>query len=108
MAGGLADRKRPFSLLRLTGAPLAMLRHVIALESAVPLLAVAAVAIGTGFAASAMYATMELQHPLVSPDAAYYILTSAGIVAVPRHHPGHVPAAAAHHRPRNRQNRMIR
>ena len=80
VAGGLADRKRPFSLLRLTGARLAMLRHVIALESAVPLLAVAAVAIGTGFAASAMYATMEMHLSLVSPGAAYYILTSAGIV----------------------------
>jgi len=79
VAGGLADRKRPFSLLRLTGARLAMLRHVIALESAVPLLAVAAVAIGTGFAASAMYATMEMHLSLVSPGAAYYILTSAGI-----------------------------
>jgi hypothetical protein len=80
VAGGLADRKRPFSLLRLTGARLGMLRHVIALESAVPLLAVAVVAIGTGFAASAMYATMEMHLSLVSPGAAYYILTSAGIV----------------------------
>ena len=80
VAGGLADRKRPFSLLRLAGARLAMLRHVIVLESAVPLLAVAAVAIGTGFGASAMYATMEMHLSLVSPGAAYYILTSAGIV----------------------------
>src|SRR5439155_6851499 len=46
IAAGLADRKRPFSLLRLTGARLATLRHVVALEGAVPLLAVAAVAIG--------------------------------------------------------------
>ena len=80
VAGGLADRKRPFSLLRLAGARLGMLRRVIVLESAVPLLAVAAVAIGTGFAASAMYATMEMRLSLVSPGAAYYILTSAGIV----------------------------
>jgi hypothetical protein len=80
VAGGLADRKRPFSLLRLTGARLGMLRRVIVLESAVPLLAVAAVAIGTGFSASAMYATMEIKLSLVSPDAAYYVMTSAGIV----------------------------
>ena len=57
IAAGLADRKRPFSLLRLTGARLATLRRVVALESAVPLLAVAAVAIGTGFAAAAEYAS---------------------------------------------------
>jgi len=80
IAGGLADRKRPFSLLRLTGARLGMLRRVIALESAVPLLAIAAVAIGTGFGASAMYATMEMKLSLVSPGAAYYVLTAAGIV----------------------------
>ncbi len=39
VAAGLADRKRPFSLLRLTGARLATLRRVVALEGAVPLLA---------------------------------------------------------------------
>ncbi len=80
VAGGLADRKRPFSLLRLTGARLGILRRVIALESAVPLLAVAAVAIGAGFGASAMYATMEMRLSLVSPGAPYYVLTAAGIV----------------------------
>jgi len=66
--------------LRLTGARLGMLRRVIALESAVPLLVVAAVAIGTGFGASAMYATMEMKLSLVSPGAAYYVLAAAGIV----------------------------
>ena len=40
IAAGLADRKRPFSLLRLTGARLGMLRRVVALEGAVPLLSV--------------------------------------------------------------------
>jgi hypothetical protein len=80
VAGGLADRKRPFSLLRLTGARLGMLRRVIVLESAVPLLAVAAVAIGTGFGASAMYATTVMGLSLVAPGAAYFVLASAGIV----------------------------
>ena len=80
IAAGLADRKRPFSMMRLAGAPLGGLRRVIALESAVPLLAVAVVAIGTGFGVSAMYATMQLTHPLVAPDTEYYLLTAAGIV----------------------------
>jgi predicted lysophospholipase L1 biosynthesis ABC-type transport system permease subunit len=80
VAGGLADRKRPFSLLRLTGARLGMLRRVIVLESAVPLLAVAAVAIGTGLGASAMYATTVMNLSLVAPGAAYFVLTPAGIV----------------------------
>jgi predicted lysophospholipase L1 biosynthesis ABC-type transport system permease subunit len=80
IAAGLADRKRPFSLLRLTGARLATLRRVVALEGAVPLLSVAAVAIGTGFAAAAMFASEAQQHPMVPPGAGYYLLTAAGIV----------------------------
>jgi hypothetical protein len=81
IAAGLADRKRPFSLLRLTGARLATLRRVVALESAVPLLAVAAVAIGTGFAASAEYASVAQHYPMVAPGAAYYLITAGGILA---------------------------
>ncbi len=80
IAAGLADRKRPFSLLRLTGARLATLRRVVVLEGAVPLLAVAAVAIGTGFAGAAMYATMSQNRPMVAPGAAYYLLTAGGII----------------------------
>jgi hypothetical protein len=80
IAAGLAGRKRPFSLLRLTGARLATLRRVVALESAAPLLAVAAVAIGTGFGAAAMYASVAQQHPMVAPGAAYYLITAGGIL----------------------------
>jgi len=81
IAAGLADRKRPFSLLRLTGARLATLRRVVALEGAVPLLSVAAVAIGTGFGAAAINASLQQQHPMVAPGAAYYLLTAGGILA---------------------------
>jgi predicted lysophospholipase L1 biosynthesis ABC-type transport system permease subunit len=80
IAAGLADRKRPFSLLRLTGARLATLRRVVALESALPLLAVAAVAIGTGFAAAAEYASVAQHHSMVAPGAAYYLLAAGGIL----------------------------
>jgi predicted lysophospholipase L1 biosynthesis ABC-type transport system permease subunit len=80
IAAGLADRKRPFSLLRLTGARLATLRRVVALESAVPLLAVAAVAIGTGFAAAAEYASVAQHYPMVAPGIAYYLITAGGIL----------------------------
>jgi FtsX-like permease family len=81
IAAGLADRKRPFSLLRLTGARLAMLRRVVTLESAVPLLAVAAVAIGAGFGAAAEYASVAQNHPMVAPGVAYYLITAGGILA---------------------------
>jgi hypothetical protein len=91
LAGGLADRKRPFSLLRLTGARLGMLRRVIVLESAVPLLAVAAVAIGAGCGASAMYATMEMKLSPVASGLLRHDLCRDR--AGPRRHRGHVPAA---------------
>jgi len=80
IAAGLADRKRPFSMLRLAGARLATLRRVVALEGAVPLLSVAAVAIGTGFGAAAMFASEAQQHPMVAPGVAYFLLTAAGIL----------------------------
>jgi hypothetical protein len=80
IAAGLADRKRPFSLLRLTGARLATLRRVVALEGAVPLLSVAAVAIGTGFGAAALYASEAQNRSMVAPGAAYYLLTAGGII----------------------------
>jgi hypothetical protein len=80
IAAGLAERKRPFSLLRLTGARLSTLRGVVALEGAVPLLTVAVVAIGTGFGAAAMYATEAQNRPMVAPGPAYYLLTAGGII----------------------------
>jgi hypothetical protein len=70
IAAGLADRKKPFRLLRLAGARLATLRRVVALEGAVPLLSVAAVAIGTGFAGAAMYATFPLLARITGPEVA--------------------------------------
>jgi hypothetical protein len=80
IAAGLADRKRPFSLLRLTGARLATLRCVVTLESAVPLLAVAAVAIATGFAAAAEYASVAQHQPMAAPGVAYYLITAGGLL----------------------------
>jgi hypothetical protein len=78
VAAGLAERKRPFSLLRLAGAPLGLLQRVVALESAVPLLVTAVISIGAGFAAAAMYAAAQVG-PFTAPGAAYYVITGAGI-----------------------------
>ena len=60
---------RPFSRLRLAGTPLSVLQRAVALERAVPLLVTAVVAIGTGFAAWAMFTTAQLRYPLVNPGA---------------------------------------
>jgi hypothetical protein len=44
------------------------------------LLAVAAVAIGTGFGAAAMYASLQQGRSMVAPGPEYYILTGGGIL----------------------------
>jgi hypothetical protein len=81
VAAGLTDRKRPFSLLRLTGAPIGMLRRVVALESAVPLIIVALVSAGTGFLASGLFLKSELGESLRPPGADYYLIVFAGLAA---------------------------
>jgi hypothetical protein len=96
VAGGQADRKRPFSLPRLTGARLGMLCRVIALESAVPLLAVAAAAIGTGFGASPMYAAGALSNVLLdgigglSPHAGAKLLSGLNAIKGADVYPGYL------------------
>jgi hypothetical protein len=81
LAGGLSDRKRPFSLLRLTGVPLAVLRRVLALESGVPLLAAAVVATGTGFLAAHLFLRAQMDYSLRLPGVAYYAIVLAGLAA---------------------------
>ncbi|MFD5464685.1 FtsX-like permease family protein [Kitasatospora sp. NPDC127059] len=81
VVAGLSDRRRPFAMLRLTGAPLRLLRRVVGLESALPLLVVSALAIGTGFAAAAMFLRSQMGYGLVPPDLSYYGLTGFGLAA---------------------------
>jgi hypothetical protein len=81
VAGGLAERRRPFSLLRLTGVPLSTLRRVIALEATVPLLASVVVAAGAGFAAAGLFVRAQLDQALEPPGIAYYVLLVAGVAA---------------------------
>jgi hypothetical protein len=81
VAGGLTERRRPFSLLRLTGARLSTLRQVVALESAVPLMLVAALATGTGFLTAHLFLRAQLEYSLHSPGLAYYLLVAGGLAA---------------------------
>ncbi|MEV0534743.1 hypothetical protein [Kitasatospora sp. NPDC050463] len=68
-------------MLRLTGAPLRLLQRVIALESALPLVVVAAIATGTGFAASVMFLKSQMEYDLVSPGTVYFVLVALGLAA---------------------------
>ena len=81
IAGGLAERRRPFSLLRLTGVPLVMLRRVVTLESAVPLLLGVAVSACAGFAAAALFLRAQLDQTLQPPTLTYYLVIAAGVIA---------------------------
>ncbi|GAA2337314.1 FtsX-like permease family protein [Dactylosporangium salmoneum] len=80
VAAGLAERKRPFSLLRLTGVPLRALRQVVALESAVPLLAVAVLATGVGFAAAQLFLKAQMGYTLTPPGWTFYALAALGLL----------------------------
>ncbi|HEY0540484.1 MAG TPA: ABC transporter permease [Actinoallomurus sp.] len=81
VVAGLNDRKRPFSLLRLTGVSLGTLRRVVVLETAVPLLVIAAVAVGSGFLAAELFLKSQLDYTLRSPGAGYYLAVLAGLAA---------------------------
>jgi cell division protein FtsX len=80
VVAGLNDRRRPFALLRLTGAPLAVLRRVVVLESAVPLLVVAVVATGTGFLTAFLFLRSQLDETLRAPGPAYWLVVVAGLL----------------------------
>ncbi|WP_433384564.1 FtsX-like permease family protein [Actinoplanes sp. CA-142083] len=79
LVGGINERRRPFALLRLAGVRLGELRRVVTLESAVPLLAVAVVAIGAGFTAAALFLRSQLDYDLKAPGASYYVLVGFGL-----------------------------
>jgi hypothetical protein len=81
VVAGLSDRKRPFSLLRLTGAPISMLRRVVALESAAPLLIVAVISTGAGFLAAGLFLRSQEHYSLQPPGAGYYLVVLAGLAA---------------------------
>ncbi len=81
VATGLAERKRPFSLLRLTGAPLGLLRRVVVMESAAPLVVIALLSASTGFLASALFLSSELGESLHAPGASYCAIAAAGLAA---------------------------
>ena len=81
IAAGLNERKRPFSLLRLTGVPTALLHRVVALESALPLLLVAAVSIVVGLVSAALYLHSQVGIAFSIPGIAYWATVIGGLAA---------------------------
>ncbi len=81
VAGGMAERKRPFSLLRLTGAPLGVLRRVVLFETAVPLVVIAVISAGAGLLATEIYARAQIHQSLRMPGTGFYLIVTVGLVA---------------------------
>ena len=108
IAAGLSDRRRPFSLLRLTGVPIAVLRRVVALESAVPLLIAAVVSIAMGFLAAQLFLRSQLGYTLRPPGLGYYLIVAGRSGRVAGHHRLDPPTADADDRPGGRPQRVRR
>jgi predicted lysophospholipase L1 biosynthesis ABC-type transport system permease subunit len=81
IVAGLGERKRPFSLLRLSGVPTALLHRVVALESALPLLLVAAVSIVVGLVSAALYLHSQVDIAFRIPGMEYWGTVVGGLVA---------------------------
>jgi uncharacterized membrane protein YeiB len=81
VVGGLTERKRPFSLLRLSGAPVRVLRRVVALESAAPMLAVAAVAVVMGLLSAQLFLKAQMGYTLKPPGMGFYAVVVIGLMA---------------------------
>ena len=80
IVGGLADRRRPFSLLRLSGTPLRVLRRVVGVEAAAPMLLTAVASVGAGLLAAQLFLRAQLRESLHPLGVAFYAILAAGLV----------------------------
>jgi hypothetical protein len=82
VGGGLVDRKRPFTLMRVSGTPVSVLSRVVLSEAAVPLVAAtvvaAAIAYGTSLMAFLRLAPVGTAIPRLGRD--YYTIMGIGLL----------------------------
>ena len=81
VGGGLVDRKRPFTLLRVSGTPVGVLSRVVLMEAAVPLLAATIVAAGIAYGTSilAFVRLAPVGTAIPQLGSAYYALMGIGL-----------------------------
>jgi hypothetical protein len=81
-SGGIVERRRPFTLLRLTGTPVRALYRVVLLETVFPLVSATVLAVVVGFAVAVpvAWALAPKVHGLPVPDATYYLTLGSGMV----------------------------
>jgi ABC-type antimicrobial peptide transport system permease subunit len=79
--GGLVERKRPFTMLRLAGTPTGTLYRVVLTEAVLPLVAAMIAAAGTAYGISVL--TLKQMAPAGTPmpllGHVYYLTTGAGL-----------------------------
>ena len=86
VGGSLVERKRPFTLLRVSGVSLSTLYKVVLLEAALPLLVVSAITVGIGLGVGIPVVRSLITNfepkgtPIpVHPSVGYYIALGAGL-----------------------------
>ena len=82
VGGGLVERRRPFSLLRVTGTPTGVLYRVVLLEAVLPLAAATLLAVATGYGLAVAAATKVAPSgtPVPTPDGSYYLTMGLGLL----------------------------
>jgi hypothetical protein len=83
VGGSLVERKRPFTLLRLTGTATSTLYRVVLLEALFPLIAATVVAGGTAYLIAVLTVAKIAPPgtPVPSPGGTYYLTMGGGLVA---------------------------
>jgi FtsX-like permease family len=81
VGGGLAERKRPFTLLRLTGTSGRTLYRVVLLEAVLPLVAATIVAGGLGYLIAAeAVSKFAAGSPVPVPSHTYFLTIGGGLI----------------------------
>jgi len=83
VGGGLVERKRPITLLRLSGTPAPALYRMVLLESVLPLVLAAVLAAGAGFAVAVPVVGQVAAKgvSIALPGAGYLLTTGGGLLA---------------------------
>jgi hypothetical protein len=81
VGGGLVERRRPFTLLRVSGTPTATLYKVVFLEAVLPLAAATLVAAGVAYGASVLTVVRIAPPGTAIPGLShvYYAIMGAGL-----------------------------
>ncbi len=83
ISGSLVERKRPFTLLRVTGTDVGTLYGAVLLETVLPLIAATVVAAGVGLSLAypITRALAPAHHGMVLPHPSYYLTLAGGLLA---------------------------